>query len=97
MKKIKTIEKHVENKEVVEDIICDLCGQSVHKCEDSWDSNNIKIEAAIGSIYPEGDFRQLYITDVCGNCFLNKVKPTLEQIGIKFRELDSEERYSKHE
>ena len=97
MKIIKTIEEHVKKKEVVERVECDLCNKDVNHCKDSWDLNDITIEANLGSLYPEADCRTLYITDICAECFTDRIMPKLKEIGIKFREISSDERYELHE
>lgn len=97
MKIIKTIKQHVKEKAIVEKVECDLCNKDVQHCRDTWESNQIIIEANLGSVYPEADCRTLYITDICAKCFIDRVMPSLQEIGVKFREISSEERHSLHE
>lgn len=97
MKILNTIKKHVEEKVIVKEVICDLCNLDIRHCRDSWDLNEIKIEASIGNVYPECDTRILYITDICAKCFTDSIMPKLKEIGVKFREVDAEDRYRLHE
>lgn len=97
MKILDTIKEHVEDKVIVKEVLCDLCGSDVDESSNGCDCNRIIIEATIGSVYPEHDARTLYITDICAICFLDKIMPTLEGIGVKFREIGNEERYQLHE
>lgn len=96
MKEIKTREAHVEQKEYVDKIICDICER---ECKNgNWEINEIKIQANIGEVYPEADCRTFYIIDCCKNCFLEKLKPLVEKgLNCNFREINSDERYSKNE
>lgn len=97
MKKLKKINKTIEETTVVEKVICDICKKECHS-NSVYEASKIQIEAQIGEVYPEGDSRTLYIIDVCKDCFLDKIKPLIEEnLGIKFRTLDSEDRFSKHE
>jgi len=98
MKKILTKPETIKQKEYVSDVICDFCEKDVEHCQNSWGADQIKLEANIGSVYPECDSRTLYILDVCSECFLEKIKPTIESLyKVNFREIDSGERYIKHE
>jgi hypothetical protein len=46
----------------------------------------------VGESYPEGDNSTTTEVDCCVKCFLEKVKPTLEEkFGVKFRERDSDD------
>ncbi len=95
MKKIKT-KKEFINKTFVDEIICDLCKNKIEN--ENYDNDEVIVEARIGQVYPEGDFRDLYIIDVCSGCFLDKLQPLIERkFKTKFREIDNENRYSKHE
>ena len=96
MKEIKIIEAHIEKKEYVDRKICDICKEPIRN--GSWENSEVKLEATIGEVYPETDCRNLYIIDVCQNCFLDKLKPAIEEkFNLKFREIDNEERYRLHE
>lgn len=96
MKVLKKIPAHVEEKVVVDKVVCDICeGEIKHP---SWDDSKVRIEAVIGNRYPECDCRDLYIIDVCPNCFLEKVKPLIEKtFNIEFRVMGNDMRYENHE
>lgn len=96
MKEIKTKEATVEQREYVSKVVCDICKQ---ECKNgAWEYNDIKVEASIGSVYPECDTRTTYIIDVCKDCFLNKVITVLEkELKCTFREISTEDRRSLHE
>lgn len=66
---------------------CDVCGKEMKHNYDE-----VEIEARIGDNFPECDCRDGYALDVCAECFLEKVKPCLEEsLGVEFQEFDSEE------
>ena len=98
MKEIRTREAHIESKEYVNNVVCDICQKFVDWNDDSWDSNKVVVEAVLGSRYPEADCRQLYIIDICPSCFMEKVKPLIEkEFKTSFREISNDCRYEKHE
>lgn len=83
----KIVSKHIEQVEVADKRFCDICKQEI-KPEDSYDRNDIRINAKVGPIYPEGDQRDGYIIDCCAKCFLEKLKPLIENaFGVKFRKV----------
>jgi len=91
MKIIKTKPETVKEKKYVEKIICDICKQEI--TDGNWECNDIKVEANIGNVWPEGDCRTLYLIDVCQNCFEDKLIPLIENtFDTKFREISSDER-----
>ncbi len=76
---------------------CDFCGNDLAKQNPtSYDRNEATIEALEGEYFPEGDCRTRYNIDVCVECFLDKVKPAIEALGVKFREGSADDRYYKH-
>lgn len=76
---------------------CDLCERDVdevsRKVNGSYDYTRIKLEARIGSSYPEGDSRKGFRLDTCVECFELKIKPATEALGIKWHEFDVEDAY----
>ena len=73
------------------DTLCDVCGLKVGRGE-AWDMNDATVEARIGKVYPEGDFRQKYSIDICPACFVEKLIPALESaLGVRFVKEDSEQ------
>lgn len=88
------VQKHVEEHWEKGKTICDFCKRDVDKARDnSFDYSEIEIEAKIGSVYPEGDFRQGYRIDSCSECFIEKVVPAIEALGVKWHEFDAEDVY----
>lgn len=81
----------------IADVLCDLCGASTH-WHKNYDASEVTLEARIGKVYPELDDRRVHSADVCADCFLEKVKPALEAIGLRFQERDADDydpRYSR--
>jgi hypothetical protein len=80
--------------------VCDLCGEELG-CR-SWDCSEVTIEARLGEIYPEGDFRTVETFDCCAKCWTDKVQPAIRALGatlyrypydsgrLKFMPLDPE-------
>jgi hypothetical protein len=92
MKVIRIIPEHIKQREVVDNIKCDICNEKIVD-RTGWSLNEIKINALIGDVYPECDTRTGYIIDCCEGCFLDKIKPLIEKtFNIKFREVDSDEK-----
>lgn len=90
----KKVEKHIETHWEEDTTLCDLCRRNVESVSSSsYDNTEITIEARIGSIYPEGDTREGYRLDCCEECFISKVKPAVEGLGIKWHEFASEDAY----
>jgi len=87
MKNYKIIEKRPEV--YVDSITCDICKKEIK--DSSYIRDKITINARISDVFPEGDFREIYLIDVCKECFFNKVKPLLEnELKVKFRKHDVE-------
>jgi len=78
--KIEERERHVKT-------VCDICEQEIKNI--GYEYNQIEINAKIGSMYPEYDTRTEYQMDICKNCFLDKVLPSLQKLG-KVNEFSSE-------
>lgn len=73
-------------------VLCDVCGKNVtHANYKDFQLDDVdKIHARIGPSYPEQDCRTVYTLDVCGPCFLTRIKPAIETV-VKFREYDAED------
>lgn len=69
---------------------CDLCKEEI-RCK-GFERGDVEIRANIGSCYPECDMSMQYKLDCCAKCFLEKVKPLLEEhLGVDFQETESDE------
>lgn len=95
MKYRKLVKKHTKVAEHYEDTrtLCDFCNRDldeVSKKASSFDYSRIKLDAKIGSYYPEGDTRSGYRLDCCIECFEDKLTPAIESIGVKWQEYDPE-------
>jgi hypothetical protein len=83
MKKYKNVRT---NYEVLDKIICDICGGEYEE-EDGWTRNNTEITMKCGEVFPECDTRTKYSVDCCPDCFEDKIIPLIEKtFKIKFRE-----------
>lgn len=92
----KPVKKHVEVKDGFEETrtTCDFCQRDVTEVpKSSWDYSRIKIDAKIGSSYPECDSRQGYRLDCCIECFAEKLKPAVEALGVAWHEYSPEDMY----
>ena len=91
-------EPHIEGRWVEGDTVCDSCGERRRPrggrwgYDGGWGESEIEIEAKIGDVYPEGDFREGYRLDLCPRCFLTKLMPLIErELGAKFTQFDPED------
>lgn len=84
----KTITSSYEETET----LCDFCGLDVERENDSYTRNEVTIECLVGDSYPEGDSREAHVIDCCHVCFLAKVKPAIEALGVKMRQVAAEDR-----
>lgn len=86
MRVFQRVPRHVE--EYLQELYttCDVCGKKTNDAP--YERNEVTIEARIGDVYPEddGDLRRVALADVCASCFLERVKPALVTIGVRFRE-----------
>lgn len=85
---------------------CDLCGIETEPGHD-WPQQSFKskayddtgfarhdteIEAVIGDVFPEGDFRTRFRIDVCPKCFVERFIPEVEKLfGITFAKTHADE------
>lgn len=71
--------------------LCDYCGLDLSARGDWYRRDEVTIEARLGEVYDEGDHRTVYEIDCCAACFIAKVKPAVEALGVKFREHGADE------
>jgi uncharacterized protein (DUF2225 family) len=80
----------IEEREVLSEVSCDLCGK-VGRYGD-WESSNwevaeseieIEVRYKDGASYPDGGSGQKYNVDICPECFKDKLIPWLESQGCK--------------
>ena len=78
--------------------LCDLCGRDVeivsgkHGC--GTGASEVTLSASIGDSWgSDEDARDDFTADVCHECFLAKVMPSLKAIGLVFRGRKAWERY----
>jgi hypothetical protein len=76
---------HKAMKEVVvnDSATCDLCGLPVGHDRPPFFEDDVTIEHRCGPSYPEDGNDIRLELDICGPCFLAKVRPALEALGIK--------------
>lgn len=90
----KKVEEHVEEHWEEDKTLCDFCHRDVELVSgSSFDGTEITLEAKLGSIYPEGDYRQGWRVDCCSDCFDGKVRPAIEALGVKWHEYSVEDSY----
>jgi len=81
----KTITQQVTQ---VDYIQCDLCGKQ-KKHQSVWDDGlydiqETTIEIRTGKQYPDSYYADVTKADICPQCFVQKIIPTLKKIGVKF-------------
>jgi len=91
MKYMKTVEvpaKPATTKEVVDKVLCDLCGKDVNRDlvgASSYEFDEVTVEIEVkrreGENYPEGGSGTETIIDVCPECFRGKLVPWVESHG----------------
>ena len=80
MRTFKKITKSYQVK-IIDSLICDLCGVKAEKPESKqWTGGTFTVsETTIslreGEIYPEGDFVDCTVVDICPECFKHKLLP----------------------
>jgi hypothetical protein len=85
MRYTKTIEAHVEWREVHSVTLCDRCGLDVERGNNIYHEDEIEIVARLGAIYPESDNRKVTEIDLCAGCWVIHVVPALQAIGVTVR------------
>ena len=90
MRKYITKPKTIEQRQVLDEISCDLCGKTGK--DEAWESSvwevaeseiEIEVRYKYGSSYPEGGSGKKYNVDICPDCFKTKLIPWLESQGCK--------------
>jgi len=88
----KLVKEHVAEHWQEDKTVCDFCKRDVTEVPDSsWDNSEVELEAKIGATYPESDNRTGYRIDCCNDCFLTKVKPAIESLGVNWHEYDADD------
>jgi hypothetical protein len=86
MKHTKIVIDPAREREVVDYITCDLCGDKIDN--DPYDAEAVEVWHKTGSKYPDGGYGETKIYDICGKCFEEKLvawmnsqnaKPTIEE------------------
>ncbi len=87
-----TVPEHVKETKLFHHYRCDLCGEvrGVLQTDKTGNASEVEIKANIGDCWPEGDDRTTYVVDICPPCFVAKVKPAIEALGIVFRKHDTD-------
>jgi hypothetical protein len=71
---------------------CDFCGIDLdHQNDGGCGGDEATIEALAGENFPECDCRSRYEIDVYAKCFVGKIIPAVEALGVKFRERDNDD------
>jgi hypothetical protein len=75
--------------------LCDFCGREGNSLGGDWtwteDNYDVKVTAVgykTGSSYPEGGSGTTLGVDACPECFMDKVKPKIEELGVEFHETE---------
>ena len=86
--KVVTIPEHT--KTVFSHNTCDLCGKEIDEGQ-GYEVDEVWIQHRHGSNYPEGDFTELDIVDMCSGCFKGLFVPWLASLGAKPRTESSDD------
>ena len=95
-KMLKQVTRPAQTETVIDHIVCELCGKhsvgvrGYPKCGQWDDSRCASIDEVVlyrhkGDIYPEGDFTQWQILDICAECWESKLLPWFAEMGGKAR------------
>lgn len=71
-------------------VYCDLCHKLINETPDVWKHEEVTIKATSGTCYPEFDGRSTTSTDICLDCWEEKVQPALVELGCKFRDVPAD-------
>ena len=67
--------------------LCDFCSGPIGYQPDPFMVTDVEISCYIGDIYSSGGTSGKFTEiDCCADCFLSKVKPAIEALGVTFRE-----------
>lgn len=84
MKFTKTVQVPATTREVVDKIVCDMCGEVIEECFGEIDK--VYVKHTTGYSYPDGGNLTKTMFDICPTCFTSKVRPWLEAQGAKPRD-----------
>ena len=88
------VEKITRDEQVLDKIICDWCKGEFKTDKDfngeksGWDENEFEFHVAQGSLYPEGDNRDHYRTELCHKCRF-KLMEKMKELGINIFKTDN--------
>jgi hypothetical protein len=68
-------------KEVLDKVVCDLCGKKI--VQGSYDVDEVTIQRRTGVAFPDSHSGEILSVDMCGECFENKLLPWLRSQGCK--------------
>jgi len=83
MKHIRTIQVPAKEKQVIDKVTCDLCGNKIEYKRFSAEEAIVKHRT--GDSYPEGGSGEEISIDICGSCFDGKLILWLHSQGIEPR------------
>lgn len=91
MKYMKTVDVPAvpaTTKEVVDKVLCDVCGCDVNRDwngRSSYEFDDVEVEITVkrreGESYPEGAWGTEVVIDICPDCFVKKLVPWVESHG----------------
>jgi hypothetical protein len=84
MRHYKTISEQI-TRTITDKLTCDICGKEIkEQYVGNYEFDQIKIERVRGSDYRDNKFQSTEsYGDICSGCFIEKIEPFLELIGIK--------------
>lgn len=78
MKKLKKIKETIKEHYKIDKEYCDIC-EKEYRHGYGYDCSGTTLKVKVGDSWPEGDMRDTYELDLCVDCFLDKVKPLIEE------------------
>lgn len=72
----------------VDKIKCELCeavSVDEHDWKNGYDVGQVEVKLRVGNVFPEGDFTETTVLDICPGCFASKLIPWFESQGGKPR------------
>lgn len=85
MEHMKTVKIPEHEEEVVDSKTCDICG-AVIKEDSAYEINSVEVECRTGQhFYPDGGEGEITKVDMCKACFMGKLVPWLQSIGVKVK------------
>lgn len=68
---------------------CDICKRDMSCGVGFYEKNEVTLTHLVGHVYPEGGNLTEYSLDICGDCFIKKVRPLIEdKFKVKMHEED---------